>query len=74
MITVQNEGQAYPPQELLYADDAALVTHSAANLQLLCTSFAVACSEFGIKINLDKTGVVSEGSQPQPPSPFMARP
>ena len=54
-------------RELLYADDAAIVAHSETELQSLCSSFAKACSEFGLKISLGKTVALSQGS-PAPPT------
>ena len=51
-------------RELLYADDAAIVAHSETELQSLCSSFAKACSEFGLKISLGKT--VLQLLQPSP--------
>ena len=53
-------------RELLYADDAAIVAHSEAELQDLCNSFAKACSEFGMKISLNKTVVLSQGTAAPP--------
>ncbi|XP_038073012.1 uncharacterized protein LOC119741333 [Patiria miniata] len=53
-------------RELLYADDAAIVAHSADELQHLCNSFASACSEFGMIISLGKTMVLSQGPGPPP--------
>lgn len=46
--------------ELLYADDAAFVAHSEADLQLLCSSFASACLEYGLRISLKKTVVLAQ--------------
>ena len=39
-----------------------LVAHSETELQFLCSSFAKACSEFGLKISLGKTVALSQGS------------
>ena len=52
--------------ELLYADDAAIVAHSEAELQDFCNSFAKACSEFGMKISLNKTVVLPQGTSAPP--------
>lgn len=46
--------------ELLFADDAALATHSEAALQRLINRFAAACTEFGLTISLKKTEVMSQ--------------
>ena len=45
-------------RDLLFADDAALVAHSAQDLQILL--FSSAFSEFGITISLEKTKVLSQ--------------
>ena len=47
-------------RELLFADDAALATHSEAALQRLISSFANACKEFGLTISLKKTEVMGQ--------------
>ena len=45
--------------ELLFADDAALATHSEAAMQRLIDRFAAACREFGLTISLKKTEIMS---------------
>lgn len=45
-------------RELLYADDADILTHSEHEMQLAIDRFAEACSYFGLKINTDKTKVM----------------
>ena len=47
-------------RELLFADDAALATHSADTLQRLVNQFSSACCEFGLTISLKKTQVLSQ--------------
>lgn len=47
-------------RELLYADDAAFVAHSEADLQLLCSSFSTACLEFGLQISHKKTIILAQ--------------
>ena len=47
-------------RELLFADDAALATHSEEALQRLITNFAEACKEFGLTISLKKTEVMGQ--------------
>ncbi|XP_068713145.1 uncharacterized protein [Montipora foliosa] len=42
-------------QELLFADDSALVTHSLQAMQDLLTAFAEASKGFGLTINIKKT-------------------
>ena len=44
-------------RELLFADDAALVSHSAAGLHRLMDRFSAACSEFALVISIKKTVV-----------------
>ena len=45
-------------RELLYADDADLVAHSAEEMQIVMDRFADACTRFGLTISLDKTKVM----------------
>ena len=49
-------------RDLLFADDAALVAHSAQDLQTLLRQFSSTCSDFGLTISLKKTKVVSKGT------------
>ena len=42
-------------RELLFADDAALVSHTEEGLQCLLSKFADACKEFGLTISIKKT-------------------
>ena len=42
-------------RELLFSDDAALISHSAESLQRLIDMFADACKEFGLTISIVKT-------------------
>ena len=48
--------------QLLYAHDAAFVAHSIADAQVLCNSFAAACTDFGMKISLSKSVVLVQGA------------
>ena len=52
--------------ELLYADDAAIVSHTDTGPQSSCDSFAKACDEFGLKIKLGKTVVLFQGISSPP--------
>ena len=54
-------------REALFADDAALVTHSEEALQRLIDRFAHACVEFGLTISIKKTEVMGQGTD-SPPS------
>ena len=45
-------------RELLYADDADLVSHSSDDMQDIMDRFADACTSFGLTISLDKTKVM----------------
>ena len=45
-------------RELLYADDADLVAHTAEEMQEIMDRFADACTKFGLTISLDKTKVM----------------
>lgn len=54
-------------RELLFADDAALVSHSASGLQRLLNKFSAACSEFAMVISTKETVVMRQDD----PSPIM---
>ena len=45
-------------RELLFADDSALIAHSAEEIQRIFDAFANASSKFGLKINIKKTEVM----------------
>ena len=45
-------------RELLFADDAALTSHTDADLQHLVNRFSEACTEFGFTISLSKTNII----------------
>lgn len=47
-------------RDLLFADDAAITTHSAQDLQRLMTRFSDACRDFGLTISLKKTEVMAQ--------------
>ena len=44
--------------ELLFADDSALVAHSAEEMQTIVDAFSDASKKFGLKINIKKTEVL----------------
>ena len=48
--------------DLLFADDAALVAHSAQDLQTVLNQFSLACSNFGLTICLKKTKIIIQGT------------
>ena len=50
--------------ELLFADDAALLVHSAEDLQQLLTRFSASCTDFGLKISVRKTVVMHQEANP----------
>ena len=54
-------------RDFLFADDAALVAHSAEELQQLMNCFSKACQDFGLTISLKKTQVMGQGVD-SPPS------
>ena len=54
-------------RDMLFADDAALATHSEEQLQNLMDTFSEACKDFSLTISLKKTNVMSQGTE-QPPS------
>ena len=45
-------------RDLLFADDAAITTHTQKDLQWLLDCFSDACRHFGLTINLAKTQVM----------------
>ena len=53
-------------RDLLFADDAGIVTHSAEKLQFLMNRLAVACKDFGLVISLPKTKILSAGCDEKP--------
>ena len=42
-------------REMLFADDSALVAHTASDMQLLVNRFSMAANQFSLKINIKKT-------------------
>ena len=48
-------------REMLFADDAALVTHTMEDLQQVMDRLAHACKECGLTISIDKTKVMGQG-------------
>ena len=51
---------------MLFADDAALVSHTEDGLQQLVSRLAHACKEFGLKISLKKTNVMAQDTAHPP--------
>ena len=47
-------------RELLFADDAALISHTEDGLQQLVSRFSRACKEFGLTISLKKTNIMAQ--------------
>ncbi|KAL1250633.1 hypothetical protein QQF64_018429 [Cirrhinus molitorella] len=47
-------------RDMLFADDAAVATHTQEELQLLMSRFSKACKDFGLTISLKKTNVLSQ--------------
>ena len=45
-------------RELLFADDSALIAHSAEEMQKIVDAFSEASKKFGLKINIKKTEVL----------------
>ena len=56
-------------RELLFADDSALVAHTASDMQLLLDRFARAASLFSLKINIKKTECMYQPVKLLSPSP-----
>ena len=53
-------------RDMLFADDAAVATHTQAQLQCLMDRFSQACKDFGLTISLKKTNVMAQGTDVQP--------
>jgi len=53
-------------REMLFADDAALATHTEEALQRLIDLFATACSEFGLTVSLKKTNIMGQDASNVP--------
>ena len=53
-------------RDLLFADDAALVSHSEEGLQRLLDRFSNSCDLFGLTISLKKTQVMGQDTPAQP--------
>ncbi|WP_353805815.1 reverse transcriptase domain-containing protein, partial [Acinetobacter baumannii] len=53
-------------REMLFADAAALVSHTEDGLQQLVNRLSDACREFGLAISLDKTKVMAQGVSTRP--------
>ena len=53
-------------RELLFADDAALASHSEAGLQRLVDKLSHACKEFGLTITLKKTNILAQDAETPP--------
>ena len=53
-------------RELLFADDAALVSHTEDGLQCMLNKFADACKEFGLTISIKKTQVMGLNTPSDP--------
>ena len=51
---------------MLFADDAALASHTEEALQRLMDRFGNACKEFGLTINLKKTNVSAQDASHAP--------
>ncbi|KAK2555651.1 Craniofacial development protein 2 [Acropora cervicornis] len=53
-------------RDLLFADDAALTSHSEEGLQRLVDNLSAACKEFGLTISLKKTNIMAQGVDSPP--------
>ena len=53
-------------RELLFADDSALVAHSAEEMQEIVDAFSNASKKFGLKINIKKTEVLYQPNSTRP--------
>ena len=53
-------------RDMLFADDAAVVTQTQAELQSLIDCFPQACKDFGLTISLKKTNVLGQDTEALP--------
>ena len=53
-------------RDMLFADDAAVVTHTQEELQSLLDCFSQACKDFGLTISLKKTNVLGQDTEAPP--------
>ncbi len=53
-------------REMLFADDAALVSHTEESLQRMISSFSQACKDFGLTISLKKTNIMIQDADIAP--------
>ena len=53
-------------REMLFADDAALTSHTEAGLQDLVSRLSHACKEFGLTISLKKTNILAQDTDTAP--------
>ena len=53
-------------RDMLFADDAALASHSEEHLQSLMDNFSRACQDFSLTISLKKTNVMGQGVEQSP--------
>lgn len=53
-------------RDMLFADDAAISTHSEQELQALMDRLSAACKDFGLIISLPKTNILSQGTTEEP--------
>jgi len=53
-------------REMLFADDAALTSHTETGLQELVSRLSHACKEFGLTISLKKTNILAQGTDTAP--------
>jgi hypothetical protein len=60
-------------REMLFADDSALVAHTASDMQLLVDRFAKAATQFSLKINIKKTECLYQPIKLLSPPPLSHR-
>lgn len=55
-----------PIRDMLFADDAAIATHTEDELQYLMDQFSKACDDFGLTISVKKTQILHQGTETNP--------
>ena len=65
-LRAKTKTKTFLVRELLFADDAALTSHSETGLQTLIDRLSQACKEFGLTISLKKTNILTQGAVTAP--------
>ena len=70
LLQTKNQSHLCLHKEMLFVDDAALVSHTQEGLQCLIDRFSKACKEFSLTISIKKTAVMAQDAE-IPPSIYV---